>query len=140
MIKKLLGLVFNRWTLALVLFLAVALMIWIVGPLVSIANRSPLETEGARGWAIAIVALLFVLRMAWSAWRARRGNAAVVSEMLAAAPAPAEAENPDLQAVSKRFEQAMQTLREARFAGSGVSGGMSNWTAKWSGRYLYELP
>ena len=41
--KKLLGLIFNRWTLAVVLFLAMATTVWIVGPLVAVAGRSPLH-------------------------------------------------------------------------------------------------
>ncbi|MDY0743305.1 type VI secretion system membrane subunit TssM [Paucibacter sp. R3-3] len=144
MIKKLLGWIFNRWTLAAVLFIAIALVLWIVGPLVAVAELRPLETAAARGWAIAVVALLFALRMAWSAWRARRGNAAVVSEMLSAAPAAA-AESADTIALRQRFEDAMQTLRETRFAGDGqgrkgASSGLSGLASKWSGRYLYELP
>src|SRR5439155_17345425 len=74
--KKLLGLVFNRWVLVAVLLLAAALVIWIVGPLVAIAELRPLETESSRWIAMGVVAGLVVAIMAWKQWRARRGNAA----------------------------------------------------------------
>ena len=138
--KKILGWIFNRWTLAAVIFLGIALTLWIVGPLVAVADSRPLESSNARGWAIGVVALVFVLRMAWSTWRARRGNAAMVGEMLAAAPATEKAESADTIAVRQRFEDAMQTLRGARFSEASKTGGISSWTSRWSGRYLYELP
>jgi len=137
--KKLLGLVFNRWVLLAVLLLAVSLVIWIVGPLVAIAGREPLESEGSRWIAIGGVLGFVVLLVAWNAWRARRGNAAVVNQLMAA-PADAakkEAESPDLAAVRERFERALLTLRRARF-GSGKL--LAGWSARLGGRYLYELP
>ena len=70
--KKLLGLVFNRWVLIAVLLAAVGWLIWIVGPLVAIAGREPLASERARWVAIGIVAAGVVLMLAWQAWRALR--------------------------------------------------------------------
>ena len=137
--KKLLGLVFNRWVLVAVLLLAVALMIWIVGPLVAIAELRPLDTESSRWIAIGVVAGLVIAIVAWKQWRAGRGNAAVVNQLLAAPPPgrTSEAESPDMLAVRQRFEQALQTLRRARFGAGGV---LAGWSAKLNGRYLYELP
>lgn len=139
MMKKLLGLVFNRWVMLAVFLLAVAMVIWIVGPLVGIAEARPLETESSRWIAIGVIALLCVSVVAWKSWRARRGNAAVVQQLMARAPAQErkEADNPDLLAVRQRFEQAMQTLRRARFGAGGL---LQGWSAKLGGRYLYELP
>ena len=139
MIKKLLGLIFNRWVLTAVLLLAIALVIWIVGPLVAIAEVRPLETESSRWIAIGVLACLVIAIVAWKQWRARRGNAAVVNQLLAAPPAAdkKEAESPDMIAVRQRFEQAMQTLRRTRFGAEGV---LAGWSAKLNGRYLYELP
>ena len=138
MIKKLLGLIFNRWVLLAVLLLAVALVIWIVGPLVAIAEARPLETESSRWIAIGVIAALVVLIALWKSWRARRGNAAVVNQLLAAPTGDKkDAESPDMLAVRRRFEQAMQTLKRARFGGAGLLAGLS---AKLGGRYLYELP
>ena len=53
MMKKLLGLVFNRWVFAAMLLIALSLVIWIVGPLVAVAQARPLDSERARWIAIA---------------------------------------------------------------------------------------
>jgi type VI secretion system protein ImpL len=138
MIRTILGLVFNRWVFTAVLLVAIGLAIWIVGPLIGIADARPLESEGSRWIAIGVVALFVVAWVAWKSWRARRGNAAVVQQLMTPAPADRkEAESPDLQAVRQRFEQAMQTLRRARFGPDGIAAG---WRARFGGRYLYELP
>ena len=136
--KKLLGLVFNRWVLIAVLLAAVGWLIWVVGPLVAIAGREPLDSERARWLTIGGIAGLVVVAMAWRAWLARRGNAAVVQQLMAApAASPKESESADLAAVRERFERALSTLKGARFGSSPWLGG---WAAKFSGRYLYELP
>ncbi len=136
--KKLLGLVFNRWVLIAVLLLAVSFVIWNVGEMIAFGGRVPLETERARWIAIGVVVGFVFLIVAWNAWRARRGNAAVVNQLMAAPPeARNEAESPDLAAVRERFERALLTLRRARFGSGKV---LSGWSAKFGGRYLYELP
>ena len=139
MIRKLLGLVFNRWVLTAVLLLAISGVIWFIGPLVAIADRRPLESENARWIAIASIVGLGVLILAWQAWRARRGNAKVVQQLLTPAPGADKGapESADLAAVRERFERALLTLRRARFGSGGV---LQGWRAKFGGRYLYELP
>ena len=140
--KKILGLIFNRWVLIAVLLLAVGCVIWIVGPLVAIAGNEPLATERARWIAIGALVGCVALSVAWSRWRARRGNAAVVNQLIAAKPeSKMDAESPDLAAVRDRFEHALQTLKRARFGtGSALGSVFSGWSAKFGGRYLYELP
>jgi type VI secretion system protein ImpL len=137
--KKLLALVFNRWVLLAVLLLAVSLVIWHVGPLVAIAGREPLASESTRWITTVVIVALVGLVIAWRAWQARRGNVAVVNQLMAAPPdaAKKEAESPDLAAVRERFERALLTLRRARF-GSGRM--LAGWAARLGGRYLYELP
>ena len=137
--KKLLGLIFNRWVLGAVLLLALALLIWIVGPLVAIADARPLESERSRWITILAIVVIAILVMVWRAWRARRGNTQVVNQLIAA-PAGADkktSESPDMMAVRERFERALQTLRRARFGTKGLGAG---WAARFGGRYLYELP
>lgn len=140
--KKILGLIFNRWVLIAVLLLAVGCVIWIVGPLVAVAGNEPLATERARWIAIGVVVGCVALIVAWNSWCARRGNAAVVTQLMAVPPeSKKDAESPDLAAVRARFEHALQTLERARFsAGSALGSVFSGWSAKFDGRYLYELP
>jgi len=135
--KRLLGLVFNRWVLIAVVLLCVALVVWIIGPLVAIADVRPLQTERSRWITIGAIVALGGLWIGLRAWRARRGNAAVVNQLMAAPAEKGPGESADLAAVRERFERALQTLKRARFGSGGL---LSGWSAKLGGRYLYELP
>ena len=44
--KKILGLIFNRWVLGAVLLLALAMLIWLIGPLVAIALEKYVAARG----------------------------------------------------------------------------------------------
>ncbi|MEY4754654.1 MAG: hypothetical protein RJA44_2329, partial [Pseudomonadota bacterium] len=137
--KKILALLFNRWTLALLILLALALLIWFGGPLLGLGDAHPLDPESHRWIAIGVLTLLSFGLMAWRSFKARRGNQAVVAQLLAPPSGPATpAESADMQAVRERFEQALQQLRELRFGESG--GVLSGWQARLNGRHLYELP
>ena len=136
--KKVLGLIFNRWVLIAVLLFAVSFVIWTVGDRLSFDGRAPLESERSRWITIGALVGLVILIAAWNAWRARQGNSAVVNQLMAAPPeSKKETESPDLAAVRERFERAVLTLRRARFGSGKV---LSGWAAKFGGRYLYELP
>ena len=117
MLKKLLGLVFNRWLLLALLMAGLFALVWWFGPLVAVGEVRPLDRERARGFTIAGLTLGVALWLAGRAWRARRGNAQVVAQLMAAPTGPAApAESADLAAVRGRFEQALQLLRKTRFA------------------------
>ena len=142
--KKLLGALFGPWVLLALGLLALSLVIWLVGPLIAIAEHRPLETGSARLWLIGVIVLAVVLRKLWQAWKAGRTNAKVVDQLLvtpsgSAADGSADAE---LKVLDSNFAKALVTLKNARF-----DQGKSGWAAAWSGmssrlgkRYLYELP
>jgi type VI secretion system protein ImpL len=138
MFKRMLGWVFNRWVLAAVLLLALALLVWIVGPMVAIGSLRPLESERARGITLLVIVVAAATWMGWRAWRARRGNETVVAQLLAAPGAGKPEESADMAAVRQRFEQALGTLRQARFGTDAKAA--PGWLARWSGRFLYQLP
>ena len=140
MIKKVLGLIFNAWVLAIVGLIAIALVIWLVGPMVQIGRVVPLESETARYVLIGAIVLLYVLAKLWGAWRARRTNTAVVNQLIAQAPtagAP-DAASAELATIRERFEQALTTLKQARF--QGQRGLWASASAHVGKRFLYELP
>ncbi|MDO8375612.1 MAG: type VI secretion system membrane subunit TssM [Aquabacterium sp.] len=145
--KKLLGLVFNRWVLLAVLLLAVLAVVWVVGPLLAVGEWRPLDGTLSRWVVTGVLLALFAVSIGWRLWTARRGNQKVVEQLMAApAAGPAAAsESADLAAVRTRFEAALQTLRNARFgaqAGSAPGKG-SRWQRigqSLSGRFLYQLP
>lgn len=145
--KKLFGLIFNRWVLLVLLLLFMLAVIWIVGPMVAIGEWRPLDGVTAR-WIVSGVLLgACAVWLGWRAWRARRGNQKVVEQLMAAPVAgpAAPAESADMAAVRGRFEAALQTLRNARFGAE--AGGLPSKPSFWqrtrqslNGRFLYELP
>ncbi len=137
--KKLLGLIFNGWVLAILGLLAISLLIWIVGPMIGIGEARPLGSETVRLIVIGAIMLLYVLQKAWKAWSARRTNSAVVNHMLADAPkGGGDAASAELATINERFQKALSTLKQARFAGNRSL--WSSASARVGQRYLYELP
>jgi type VI secretion system protein ImpL len=142
--KKLLRIVFNRWVLAALGLLAVALLIWFAGPLIAFADYRPLESETVRWIVIAVIVAAYLARIAWRAIRARQSNSQLIEGLLKQpAAAPRAEEGPAAQEVAalrQRFEDAMGVLRQARL---GVPAGkpMRRWLAALSPRqYVYQLP
>ncbi|MBK7614584.1 MAG: type VI secretion system membrane subunit TssM [Burkholderiales bacterium] len=145
MLNKLLGLLFNRWTLLAVLLLLVLLVVWLIGPLVAVGEWRPLDSERSRWILTALILLATAGVVGWRMWSARKGNAQVVAQLAAAPTGPAAAaESADMAAVRQRFEGALKVLRNARFSAAGAEGGAKGWFKKlnerMSGKFLYELP
>ncbi|MBB3281158.1 type VI secretion system membrane subunit TssM [Mitsuaria sp. BK037] len=139
--KRVLGWIFNRWVLLAVLVLAVALLIWIVGPLIAVGEARPLDTARSRWITIGLLVLVVALCIAWSRWRAKRGNTAVVNQLLQQPAADTtERESADMLAVRERFRQALQLLQRSRFGAEGSAGFGAKLRSRFGGRYLYELP
>ncbi|RFU48332.1 type VI secretion system membrane subunit TssM [Paraburkholderia sp. DHOC27] len=142
--KKILSLVFHPILLLIIGLLMVAAIIWIIGPLVSIAHSYPLESESARLIAIGCVVLLLILRRLFAAWQARHKQTALV-DALAARPTPSR-ESPagpgdaEVATLNERFDEALTVLREARVASSGKKPGWHDWLSLSSRQYLYQLP
>ncbi|HEU0200448.1 MAG TPA: type VI secretion system membrane subunit TssM [Burkholderiaceae bacterium] len=151
--KKLLSFFFNRWTLRLLGFIAIALLIWFVGPLVAIAGWEPLASETVRLIAILLVLFLMVLSAVVAYMRAQQKEKALVEGIAqqpaaapagggaggAAAAAPADAgARAEVEALRKRFETALELLKRARSAGK--KGFVQRLTALAPARHLYELP
>ena len=143
MLRKVLGWIFNGWVLAALLLLLLLALVWVIGPLVAVADWRPLEGENARWVATAVVVAVAAAIVGWRTWRARSGNEKVVQQLMAAPAGPAaDGESADLAAVRARFEGALQMLRSARFSGP-AGAAPRRWqrlTQRLSGRYLYELP
>ncbi len=142
--KKLLAALFNPWLWLGVGLAALALVIWIVGPLLAIGTWHPLDSVTARVAFIALIVALVVLRKLWQAWRARATNAKVVDQLLVqTAPSGADAAaQAELKILGERFAKALQTLRDAKFdpGKSGVAAAWAGLASRVGKRYLYELP
>jgi type VI secretion system protein ImpL len=130
--KKLLGFFTRGWLLPLLGLLALAILIWFIGPLFAFAGWAPLAGETVRWITIGVVFAAFVLYRLWRYLSARRKNSKMV-ENLAAAPEPApdeaaSASAEELATLRKRFEDALAVLKK------------TDIKHRLGGRYLYQLP
>ncbi|KXU83295.1 type VI secretion protein [Paraburkholderia monticola] len=142
--KKILSIVFHPILLLIVGLLLIAAVIWLFGPLVSIAHTYPLESETARFIAIGCVALLLILRRLLAAWRAKRTQAALADGLAVhaapAAQAPTAPGDAEVATLNERFAEALSILREAHVTAAGGKPGWREWLALSSRQYLYQLP
>jgi type VI secretion system protein ImpL len=117
--------------LSLLGVLALALIVWIEGPLVSYAGSAPLETPGSRWTVILVLVLLWALYWAvrWLMVRLENVKFTRVVAEGPATPVPGKQESEaDVAALKQRFEEAMAILRKARVKG------------KFGSQYVYQLP
>lgn len=143
MIKKLISLVFNRWVMALLGLCAIALLIWFVGPLIAVADYRPLESEKARMVVIGFVVFLYVAKLLWKLFKARRANANLMEGLLKQGVQQGPAQNQpgaeEIALLGKRFEEAVGALKQTRLDQDGqksLSGSLGRFTRQW----VYELP
>lgn len=118
----------NRWLLSILGLLALALLIWLLGPLIGIGDRRPLVTGTARLIAILVVVALWALNQLRKALRANKANQGMVDGLVAAQSEP----EPDRSAeevatLKQRFEQAVAVLKKAK----GKRGRLSLYDLPW---------
>jgi len=138
--RKLFRLVFNRWVLAIVGLIAIALLIWYVGPLIAIAGWQPLEPAWVRQLLIGLVILVYVGKLVAKRVRAALSNKQLMESLMRPAQAKeAGASSPGAEQVAelnKRFQEAIGVLKRAKVGRSRLSA-----LGALSGRqYVYELP
>ncbi|CAN5907709.1 type VI secretion system membrane subunit TssM [soil metagenome] len=125
--KKFFGAIFHPVVLAILGLLALAAVIWWVGPLIAIADFYPFEPTWVRLGLILLVLLVVTGRLAWRAWRKRKAESAL-AEGMAAAPPPSAGEQ-EVNTLNDRFTQALTVLRDSQHR--------SFWQR---GQALYDLP
>jgi type VI secretion system protein ImpL len=142
--KKLFGWLFHPLLLIALALIAVAVLIWWIGPLVKIGALAPLESEWARGLLIGLVVLLVALRAVWRRWRARKAGRSLAEGLMkapSAGPARADAAGGGEQKIlDTRFTEAVATLRQMRLHAAGGKPGWRDWLSLSAGSYLYDLP
>lgn len=138
--KKILGWLFNRWTMAALGLLLISLIIWFGGQLLALGDYRPFESTTARWIAIALVWGFYLGRLLWRRLKARSNNARLFDTLLRQAPAQSAQDAPgaeEIATLSGRFEEAMQILSKARLGGGDKAPGLA---ARLSKRYVYQLP
>ncbi len=112
--RAIFGLIFNRWVFGVLGLIALSLLIWYGGPLISVAGKAPLESETVRLVVIALILLWFLLRMVWKLAQAQRQNAQLTEGLLKQAPTPArpqeQAGAAQVETLRQRFEEAVVVL------------------------------
>ena len=126
------GFLTARWFLSLLGTIALAALVWFVGPLVGFAGTEPLGPEARRWW---VIGSLFVL---WAPWQiaalviARQLNRRLVEQLAAEAPTgPGQADlasAEELATLQRRFADALALLK-----GSEGRKGLG-------GHWVYQLP
>lgn len=116
-----------KWLVIAFGLVMLALVIWLVGPLVAIAGKVPLGGVVARAGTIAVLFALILGIWGFRRWRAARRNRAMVDD-LAAAPSPPPQDNADedVAAMNERATQALALMRTTRVGKSKA--------------FIYELP
>ena len=120
-----------RGLVILVGLVALALIIWIVGPLISVGDFAPLQSESNR---IAVIVGLFAVLIVttllrhWLAWRANRRMIASLLESETLGALADNRGNDEAELIRERYEAAMRALRDTTESGDGARG------------YLSELP
>ncbi len=127
--RFILGILTNRWFLALLGLLFLSLVILILGPLVAFAGRAPLESLSSRLFAICALVIVWLARKVWVLVRSRKANASIVEGIVRpvdSGPPPPDASEEEVALLKSRFEDAVSILRQSK--------------GKASTQNLYELP
>ncbi|WP_447753485.1 type VI secretion system membrane subunit TssM [Pseudomonas nicosulfuronedens] len=115
--------------------LALAGLIWLVGPEVAIGRHRPLYSETARVVLIAVLFGLFFLRVGWRRLRMAYTNSQLLEHLRSRNQGNSLADAQQ-QALAERFDAAIVTLKQARF-----DKGDRRWSLHHLSRqYLYQLP
>lgn len=130
--KTLFGFVGKRWFLSLLGTLALALLVWFAGDLVSIGGRAPLAAPSARLFAVGALFGTWGLWQIGSALLARARNRRLVERLGATGadePDPAQAASAEeLAVLNERFQEALRLLKR------------SESKHRLGGRWIYQLP
>jgi len=140
--KTLFNFLFNRWILTFLGFIAVALLIWYVGPLIAVADYRPLESEMVRLALISALILLYLGKLAWKAIKAKKLNDRLMEGLLRHPTSPTpptdSAGAAEVEVLRKRFEEAVSVLKQADLGGRVKKNPLLSLL---TGRqYVYELP
>lgn len=139
MMYSIFGFLFSRGLWNFLGVVALAVLVWVAGPLLAIGASRPLESETARIIVIAILFGIWLLRLLWRKWREGRLNAQLLGQLRRPkekAEAEAQAPQSDIRELETRFDEAVELLRKTRFDGQ-----KRRWPfERYSRQYLYQLP
>ena len=121
---------------------ALACLIWIIGPVVAVGRYRPLESEFVRIVVIALMFAIWLIRVVYRSWRGRRLNAQLLNELETPSTKEQEAppeDAPEIKALQTGFTDATNILKNMRF-GQGADGKRASRFSVFDRQYLYQLP
>ena len=121
----------SRWFFMLLGLIAIAVLIWIGGPHLTIAGHKPLETVLQRGIAIGAIVLLVILFEGFKYWRARQANKKMIEGLVDSEELVSLTEvqsREEMEILKERFQEALAVLKETT-----VKSARGDY-------YVYELP
>jgi len=130
-LSLILGFLTSRLFVTFLGVLALSLVIWFLGPKITISGDQPLESVAARVTAISGLLLIWLLLEILRRWRLRRLNRKMIESLAESRSLSSLAEtqtDEEAEIIRQRFEHALEVLQQRTV--SGRSGG----------RYLYDLP
>ena len=117
----------NRWVISLIGLLAISILIWFIGPLISIAGSTPLAGEIARLLAILVIVVLWGLNNLRSEMQVNKANAKLIDGMAEPAmhdgmDAVADQSAEEVETLRERFDEALQVLKKTarKKGGAGI--------------------
>ncbi|MCX7251502.1 MAG: type VI secretion system membrane subunit TssM, partial [Burkholderiales bacterium] len=120
--------------LTLLGLLALALLVWWIGPLIAIAGHVPLESATARATAIVLLLLAFVLRTGYRRFKARAGEVDLLRRLFGR---PKPVEPAEVQRLRRSLERAVQQLHQIQ---PRPVGRLSRLLGLGQQRPLYQRP
>lgn len=137
--KTLLSFLTSSWFVSLIGTLALAALVWFLGPLFAFGGVEPLAEETPRLIVVFALLLIWALAVQWSLLRRRADNVRLVEALTQPPKAaalrrddPANDESAEeLETLRQRLDEAAAGLKRTKFKDGGSG---------WGGRYLYQLP
>lgn len=132
--------IFNGTVLVLIGLVALALILWFVGPLVAIGTWQPFESVEVRVICIALIFGIWIVIRLLRWWRARQANAALLNQLAkddgkAASPGEKPLGAEEVAELRRRFDAAIKTLKKSR-----IQSGASGFFSRFGRRYVYQMP
>ena len=129
---KLLNFIKQRWFISLLGIIALALLIWFVGPLFAFAKYEPLEPETNRLYLISAFVLIWLTIQIWSFFKAKNQNNQILAA-LATSSEPSlspehQASKEEIETLKDRLQEALEILKKTRLGG------------RTGQQFLYQLP
>jgi len=128
MLKKAVAILKSRELIALVGVVLLSLLVWLLGPLIAIADYHFLENALVRFAVILVLFVLWALLLLRTRARDRRKNEELVTSLVAAPPPGQAGASDEVPALKERFQEALALLRKSKLGGESRR------------QYLYQLP